>query len=371
MYELPLPKVVADVGPGGGIPSAINALNDIQKKSLENKFYAPNIESQIGYRNSLKTGQDITNQYLPDQLKLANAFHQLQNQYYAPNIQSEISERNSLTNKNNLENKWIDRLNEAKILSAKALASYRQSGGFGRGTGGKDIQDISNQIRVENPEWTPEQITDATNAYLEGRETFSDGTPLPPASGSINSLLESSFKRRTDVAQRNQERYADTVETAIKSAEPNAKIAAKYSGFLGGAEGTTEKLSAALGGSASKDYQAFNNFINVDVPTLAGEYMRQLGVNASDEQKKLYKNVVNPISWVKNPETALAQWDYFKKLAKDVGVTVSKSPFKRSNDLRKLNNNQPSNVVKNIAPSGQPVTKRWVRNSNGQLVMEQ
>jgi len=55
---IPLPKVVADVGPGGGIPSAVNALNEIQKQTIANRL-AP-LEQMIKAQNALaytsKTG---------------------------------------------------------------------------------------------------------------------------------------------------------------------------------------------------------------------------------------------------------------------------------------------------------------------------
>lgn len=51
--------------------------NAVQKSALENaaqrlknQYYAPDILSQIANRNALTQGQTITNQYLPDQLRL-------------------------------------------------------------------------------------------------------------------------------------------------------------------------------------------------------------------------------------------------------------------------------------------------------------
>jgi hypothetical protein len=102
---LPLPKVVADVGPGGGLVTAMNGMNALAHNMLKRKYYAPDIESQINNRNALTEGQNITNQYLPDKLRLANAMAELHNQYYAPNIQSEINNRNALTEQYNQKNK--------------------------------------------------------------------------------------------------------------------------------------------------------------------------------------------------------------------------------------------------------------------------
>lgn len=64
---------------------------------LKNQYYAPNILSQIAYKNALTQGQNIENQYMPEKLQLANAYQALQNKFYGPNIQSEIGLRGAQT----------------------------------------------------------------------------------------------------------------------------------------------------------------------------------------------------------------------------------------------------------------------------------
>ena len=105
---LPLPRVVPDTGPGGGLVTAMGGINalkqkmlDAKMKELKNQYYAPDIESQINNRNALTQGQSIQNQYMPDKLRLANELAQLTNNNYEPNIQSVINNRNALTNKYN------------------------------------------------------------------------------------------------------------------------------------------------------------------------------------------------------------------------------------------------------------------------------
>lgn len=111
---LPLPKVIPDVEAGGPLVTAlggINALRDQMLKAkmhqLENQYYGPNIESQINNRNALTQGQNITNQYLPDKLRLANELSNLKNQYYEPLTQSEINNTNSLIEARNITNKYL------------------------------------------------------------------------------------------------------------------------------------------------------------------------------------------------------------------------------------------------------------------------
>ena len=43
-FNLPLPRVVADVGPGGGIPTALNALNVLQGQGYANQIARSNAE---------------------------------------------------------------------------------------------------------------------------------------------------------------------------------------------------------------------------------------------------------------------------------------------------------------------------------------
>jgi len=44
---LPLPRVVADVGPGGPLVTAMSGMNALQKQMLENQYYGPKTEAQI------------------------------------------------------------------------------------------------------------------------------------------------------------------------------------------------------------------------------------------------------------------------------------------------------------------------------------
>lgn len=136
----------------------------------------------------------------------------------------------------------------------------------------------------------------------------------------------------------------------VLKADENAQGAVKYSGLLGASKGSLDKATQLLGGANNPDYQKYLNFTRVDVPTMAGEFMRELGTNASDEQKRMYKEVVNPISWDTNPQMALARWNYFKEIMKNVGSSVSQSPSEIRSNLQnnstKSQASTDSNLVK-------------------------
>lgn len=197
---LPLPQVVSNVGPGGPIVSSMEGINALRKMMLENQYYAPNIQSEINQRNALTNQYNtmtplkakemqISNQYLPDRMRLANELANLTNQYYGPNIQSEMAQRNALTNKYNtmtpleakelqLKNQFYPDLTKAQIEGSKALSNIRAMGGIGLGTGGKEELFFQSLVKRDNPNLTPDQAYEAANVLSEGGNQLSDGTPV-------------------------------------------------------------------------------------------------------------------------------------------------------------------------------------------------
>src|SRR3990167_1967177 len=100
-FDIPLPKGVADVEPGGRILSAmrnINALTseqlDAQKKALENQYYAPNIQSEMQLRQAQT---QRSNQLLPYDITNQKNI----NQMYIPNVQADIAQKQAETEKIN------------------------------------------------------------------------------------------------------------------------------------------------------------------------------------------------------------------------------------------------------------------------------
>jgi len=81
--------------------------NELSRQELENKYYSPNIESEMANRNALTRGYDIANKYSPDRLRLANEHATLENQYYVPNIKSEMDLRNATAQEKRAEIPYI------------------------------------------------------------------------------------------------------------------------------------------------------------------------------------------------------------------------------------------------------------------------
>ncbi len=224
---------------------------------------------------------------------------------------------------------------KSQIESNLALSNQRKTGASGLGTGGKEELFFQNLVAKDNPQFNndPAKIYEASNVIRQGGHSLADGTPINPLSPASQASFDRIIKSGNTSQGLNQQRFASTTESLIQRADENAEGAMKYSDLLGGAEGATEKISGLLGGEQSPDYQKYINFTRTDIPFIAGELMRELGVNASDEQKRMYKEVVDPVSWDTNPTLAMAKWNHFKEMVRDVGKSVSKSPSQTQLEL--------------------------------------
>lgn len=97
-----MPMGVGDIDVNA-IPGNMQGLitaNEISKGALENRmnmlknqYYPTDIQSQINNRNALTQGQNITNKYLPEHLRLANTLDQQKFEWNPRNWQSENSLR--------------------------------------------------------------------------------------------------------------------------------------------------------------------------------------------------------------------------------------------------------------------------------------
>lgn len=246
----------------------------------------------------------------------------------------------------------------ADINNKQAMAEYRRSGGFGGGAGVKELNAISRQLQAEYPYFTPEQIIDARNAVLEGRDTLSDGNTLKPISGTLRSLLDQNYKRGTDVAQRNQERFANTLETTFKEGDKVAPGAFKFAGAAGKIKGGIDALKVQKGVN-DPDYKDYLTFTRQVLPAMASEILRTGGANSTDSQKAMAIQQANPINWDTNPELAMQQYEFLKSLYRKIGKTVASGPAATHQALSGGGNESSGNKETN-----------WKR-VNGQLVRDE
>jgi len=360
--DIPLPKIVPDVGPGGPIADVYNALNNQalfqRKQALENQFYAPKAQADIASANALNQQRMIQNQYLPDQLRLANQMSQQQNQFYAPNIQSEIEQRKASIQRSQqmtpleveklrLQNQFYPQLTEAQIQAQKAMANLRSMGGAGgMGVGDKAELAFQKYVSQDNPQLKndPAKIYEASNVLRQGGTQLSDGTSLNPMSPASQSSLDRVIKSGNTAQGLNQQRFANTLETLFKKADKNADDAFKFAGVAGKLKGGIQALKSQRGDN-DPAYTAYQLFVNEDVPAMVTEILRTSGANSTDSQKAMALRAALPITMLDNPKLAKAQYEELKNLYRGIAKTISSGLGRTSIDLRNLQDKQDSNSI--------------------------
>lgn len=215
--------------------------------------------------------------------------------------------------------------------------------GGGRGLGGVDLQNLTtarNEIKRINPNLTPQQIDDAVNAYSSGNNTLSDGTTLAPSTSILNGAMNRMYKRETDLAQRSQERFAATLETTFKQADPLMPSVVKYTGVKGKAKYYAD-AAKAQNGKFDPDYSNYLKFTRQIIPGMVSEILRTGGANSTDTQKLLAIQQTDPIALDNNPDLAMEQYKFLKDMYSNIAKTVSQGPSKTHQQLQD-NNNQDS-----------------------------
>lgn len=309
---------------------------EMQQKILANKL----AQIQLQYAPS-------ANQQRLLALKLANQANEQKLPYVGQQANADLQSTLSNTNKTNtmlpLEaenqkniNKWYGPKSEQEINSGKSLADFRKMGGGRLGTGAAEEIFLQNLVSKDNPQLdTPEKIYEARNVYANGGTQLSDGTPLNPISPATRSAMDRIVKGTNTAQGLNQQRFAATTDKLLEEGQKLMPVVSQYSGALGKGSGGIDAVKNALG----VDTPAYNDYVyftRTVVPTSAGEMMRAFGVNASDEQKKLYISVVNPFAWDQNPKAAMENYNKMTKLFRDV---VSKQVAKPISQLREELNN--------------------------------
>lgn len=314
--------------PGGGINAVMNsntqnAISNL-KGQLENQYYVPNIESQMGYRNALTQGQNISNQYMPQKMQLANELQQLKNKYYSPNILSEISQRNALTNKYNtmtpleaeqmrLSNQWAPQLNQSTVDTNRALSQYRLMGGGRMGVDQQAIQGLKGQIQLDNPSLSPEEVNEIAGVALEGGDRLSNGNPIPKLSGSSRSMITDINKKHSTAAIQNQASNMDVLASDINDIDISP--VAKFAGLPGKLNAASYQANMALGKPVPEEYRDYLAFKRIS-SNFAMDAIRK-GFGTSVVPGYVYATLgkaANPASSFWNdPEQVVKEWNTTKK----------------------------------------------------------
>ena len=346
---LPLPKVVSDVGPGGGIVTAMRGMNALTADNLKNQYYGPNMQSQIDSRNALTQGQNIENQYMPDKLRLANAMAQLQNQYYAPTQQADIDYKNALTskvpfetNELKIKNQFLPQMQQADIAEKEAQAKYYNMGGSGLGTGGKEQLFYQNAVSQDNPQLGNDasKIYEAANVLAQGGDTLSDGTKLNPLSASARASLDRVTKYGTTAQGINQTRSDAILNNLLNKGDELMPNASEFAGLAGKANKPASAFGASLGQNDPR-YRDFQIFTRQIVPQLANQMILTEGARANNTQKAMMIKVANPLYWDSNPQLAMEEWKYLTDTFRNsISPTLGRSISELQQSARESSNTQ-------------------------------
>lgn len=356
--------------PPGGFYGGAKAANALSRQMMENQTYMPDMQSQIGYRNALMQGQNIQNQYMPDKLKLANAYQQLQNQFYAPNIQSEIANRNALTNQSNtmtplkakqleLENQFYPELTQSQITSNKAMANYRNMGGGRMGVDQQAIQGLKNQIMQDNPGMNIETANQIAGAALNDENILPNGQPLPKLSGSVQSMIADINKKHSTAAIQNQAANMDILANDLNRID--IAPVARFAGAPGRLEYASYVADMAMGKPVPDDFRDYLSFKNIS-STFAQDAMRK-GFGTSVVPGYVFATLgkaSNPNStWWHDPKQVIKDWNTTKDwINKNAQSYKTKANRGATADISGENKKSSNEVIK------------FVRDPSGKLVRE-
>lgn len=318
-FSTVLPKVVYDVEAGGPLVTGSKGVNALIKGNLENQYYAPDMESQINNRNALTQGQNIENKYMPDKLRLGNAFAELQNRYYGPNIESEIGSRNALTRKTNtmlpLEKQELELKNKFYPQLTQADINYKNMGG-GRGSvAQKDLMAFNNQLQMDNPIKPNEdvnayndRINAMSDAYGKGQEALSDGTKLPPLSWKAQQLQNNVMNRNVPAAVRNQLSSMDVLVNDLSNFDIDA--VKSFTGPIGKAKLGYAKAQMVVNPDDPKIDPMARRYISAMNDTIINMDQMRKSFGTSVVPDYVYKTVgklTNPNSSIWNDSTQVAK----------------------------------------------------------------
>ena len=229
---------------------------DIQKAQIANALeeHKRQYEDQRSknYSSLIKSEVDLAN-LAPEEKRQTIAKMQQERDFNPRRWESEMAFQGAQTNKMNTMtpldaenqqnvNKYYGDYIKSQIAANKSLATQRQNSSLNLGgVSGQTLGLLQRQIQMENPNFTPQQVNEASSAYIEGRPTLTDGTQLRQPSGIVASQLDAIAKQRYTTDALNQNRYAKTLDTLLTEGQKLMPSVAQYSSFVGSAKGSADK----------------------------------------------------------------------------------------------------------------------------------
>lgn len=313
-----------------GIRDAIaQHLQNIQTKS---QIQGMNLQNQLAQK-LMPTQVSQAQQSLQSSI-LNNQRAQALLPYAVPDAQADLQGKQLGNTSQSLQNNLAKALIPSQIQGAgidndlkAAQAQYYQNGGAqgGAGVDANRLNAFRSQLKTDNPSWTPDQVNDAANQYLKGKNTFSDGSSLPEMGGQASTLADVATKSTNTAQGNNQIGYASLLDTEFKKADPLMSLASKYSGASGQASLAADIASVTAGGQATPEYAAYRQLNDQVIPAIGADIIRTEGANSTDGQKAIAILQANPIGVKSNPQVTMQQWNELKDLYAAIGKSVGTS----------------------------------------------
>ena len=329
---------------GGYTNASMNAVSQAalenRKRELENQYYGPNIESEMGYRNALAQGQNIENQYMPEKLKLANAYQNLINSFYPEKTRAEIG-LNTAT------------ADEKRALIPYIPTKYANETRNSLTSLGKLNATTSNIFRLWSQTPEGQQIIknrpDIANAVLQNIEqqaSLSTGNPInnPPEQSLMNPVKQSvspsegivpavkndardqlikniqqgasdSYERTNLPADTKKRLYAGgRYKTTVPSVLENFDKAKVYFSPKGQVRLKADEIRAASDKRVPESLQAYRQFKQgLDQLKVQGAFLE--GVPADQISRAAYAGIYDISKFFNNPTDAMESLKYAINLA--------------------------------------------------------
>lgn len=345
-------------GLANGIAMHMNMQN-VQKNRQIMPYVGPQAAASLQKQQLANKLSQVLLPYAAPQAQANLQGKQLQNQYYGPEAQAQMGLQGAQTNEaqqsalaQKITNQFLPQQQQAELGLKGAQANYYNMGG---GRGGVDVQtvyQIGTQLGKEHKDWTQDQIQDATSQYLKGANTFSDGTPLPPPSGTTTNFVDSANMHTNTAKGTDQINFASMLNDEFDKGDQLTDNAFSYSGIKGSANLLKDQALAASGGTPSPAYQDYKTFTEQVIPGIAADIIRTEGASSTDGQKALAIIQANPIGAKSSPEIAKKQWQELKELYASIGKTAATSLTQKKGQLSGANTGPASSAS---SPSADPL----------------
>lgn len=281
---------------------------------------------------------------------LDNAHKGLVNDWYAPNMKSEIAYRNAGTGLLGEQTKYYG----PNILSE---IEYRKSGGSRGGVTKQEYDSFVNQVTRDNPNASPQEVNQYISSYLQGENSLPNGQPVPALSGQAQTFLTFIQNRKSGRSIQNQAANADITAQDINRID--IEPAKKFAGLKGKIDLAAQKARMAAGYEVdpdARDYLAFQR-----EAILAMDSMRnslKTSVVPAYVSATLGK-LTNPDAPIWNDATQVQkEWDVLKKWVNNNSEMLNKKARQGPTaDVSKIGSNEPKQkMVPMITPDGRRIS---------------